>query len=112
MSDEEPTETFAVNLCDPRLALFASSVELIIKRVVVVNNVFICFNFHVVTIPHFHRKSKLYFVFLSLFFRGRVFSEFLTFYLTAAARGGGEFYKQEAFHSVIRAKKNIHVIQV
>ena len=109
MSDEEPTKTFTVNLCDPLLALFASSVELIITRVVVVDNVFICF-FHVVTIPHFQRKSKLYFVFLSLFFRGRVFSEFLTFYLTAAARGGGEFYKHQAFNSVIRVKKNIDVI--
>ena len=69
MSDEEPTKTFTVNLRDPLLALFASSVELIIKRVVVVDNVFICF-FHAVSIPHFHRKSKLYFVFLSLFLTG------------------------------------------
>ena len=68
MSDEEPTKTFTVNLCDPLLALFASSVELIIKRVVVVNNVFICFNFHAVSIPHFHRKSKLFFLFLYIFF--------------------------------------------
>ena len=64
MSDEEPTKTFAVNLCDPLLALFTSSVELIIKRVVVVDNVFICF-FHVVTIPHNRTKVKR---FLSFFF--------------------------------------------
>ena len=69
MSDEEPAKTFTVNLSDPRLALFASSVELIVKRVVVVDNVFICF-FHMVSIPHFDRKSKLYFVFLSLFLTG------------------------------------------
>jgi len=56
MSDEEPAKTFTVNLRDPLLALFASSVELIIKRVVVVNNVFICFNFHVVTITYFRVK--------------------------------------------------------
>tara|TARA_R100000900_G_scaffold132368_1_gene108761 strand:+ start:448 stop:831 length:384 start_codon:yes stop_codon:yes gene_type:complete len=67
MSDEEPAKTFTVNLRDPLLALFASSVELIIKRVVVVDNVFICF-FHVVTIPHFQRKSKLFFLFLCIFF--------------------------------------------
>ena len=64
MSDEEPAKTFAVNLRDPLLALFASSVELIIKRVVVVDNVFICF-FHVVTIPHNRTKVKM---FLSFFF--------------------------------------------
>ena len=64
MSDEEPTKTFTVNLRDPLLALFASSVELIIKRVVVVDNVFICF-FHVVTIPHNRTKVKM---FLSFFF--------------------------------------------
>ena len=64
MSDEEPAKTFTVNLRDPRLALFACSVELVIMRVVVVDNVFICF-FHVVTIPHNRTKVKM---FLSFFF--------------------------------------------
>lgn len=68
MSDEEPAKTFTVNLRDPLLALFASSVELIIKRVVVVDNVFICF-FHVVTIPHNRTKVKMFLsFFLFIFF--------------------------------------------